>query len=38
MEALKKPLWDRGRPLPVGHQITFGEYGGKTLIQITEED
>lgn len=37
-KALEKALGDRTGPLPVDHEITFGEHEGKTLMQIAQED
>ena len=37
-KALEKALGDRPGPLPVDHEIAFGEHEGKTLMQIAEED
>ncbi|MCS3612525.1 hypothetical protein [Salinibacter ruber] len=37
-KALEKAIGDRTGPLPVDHEITFGEHEGKTLMQIAEED
>ncbi|WP_263791957.1 hypothetical protein [Salinibacter sp.] len=37
-QALEKALGERTGPLPVDHEIAFGEHEGKTLMQIAQED